>query len=47
MWRDKMADFFNEIIQDDDSNDEFEGFSADEDENEKGNDCEGEIRIDD
>ena len=42
-----MADFSNEIMQDDDSNDEFEGFSSDEDENENGNDREGEIRIDD
>ena len=48
IWRDKMADFFNEIMQDDDSNNEFEGFSSDEDENdENGNDREGEIRIND
>ena len=43
-----MADFFNEIMQDDDSNNEFEGFLSDEDENdENGNDREGEIRIND
>lgn len=43
-----MADFFNELINDEDSGDDFEGFSSEEDENDLGEDArEGEIRIDD